>query len=361
MPKNAFSLLFFGSGEGYDKHILTIPVIRDTPSFFVARISFLFDLLTFSTYSATAVCFAIFAFIGSWLFFKAFYEEYPESHQAIAIAAFFIPSVFFWGSGILKDTVTLASVGIATYYTRKIFIAKHFTISGLVILMISLYVIFSVKKYILFCFIPAALLWVFSSRLARVQSVIAKLMLVPFVVVISLFSGYYSVIKVGEGDEKYAVDKLAKTAKITAYDIRYQTGREAGSGYELGELDGTIGSLIRLLPQAINASLFRPYLWEVKNPLMLLSALESLTLLVLTIYIGVRVRRNLFNIVLRPDILFCLTFSISFAFAVGVSTFNFGTLTRYKIPMLPFYLLALLLILENEKSERKLAEFETTE
>ena len=29
------------------------------------------------------------------------------------------------------------------------------------------------------------------------------------------------------------------------------------------------------------------------------------------------------------------------AFAVGVSTFNFGTLSRYKIPMEPFYLLGI--------------------
>ena len=78
------------------------------------------------------------------------------------------------------------------------------------------------------------------------------------------------------------------TAKITAYDIGYYTGRDAGSGYSLGELDGTFGSMIRLSPQAINVSLFRPYLWEVKNPLMLLSALESFLLLSLCLYIIVK-------------------------------------------------------------------------
>ena len=62
-----------------------------------------------------------------------------------------------------------------------------------------------------------------------------------------------------------------------------------------------------------------------------------------------------------PDVLFALIFSISFAFAVGVSTFNFGTLVRYKIPLLPFFAVALILILNHAKSERKLAELDSTE
>lgn len=360
-PSDGLGLLFFGADGAADKYFFSVPIINDAPSFFVARIAFLFDIFTFSTYSATAVLFAVFSFIGAWFFFNAFYYESPKLHRSIALAAFFIPSVFFWGSGILKDTVTLAGIGIATFYTRKIFIKKSFSVTGLIMLAVSLYIVFSVKKYILFCFVPSALLWVFSGGLARLQSVVLKIMLVPFVLAISILSGYYAIIKIGEGDTKYSVDKLAETAKITAYDIRYQTGREAGSGYELGELDGTISGSLRLLPQAINVSLFRPYLWEVRNPLMLLSALESLILLLLTIYVIYRKWKIISKAVMEPDILFCLVFSISFAFAVGVSTYNFGTLTRYKIPLLPFYLLALLRIMDYEKRDKKLEEFERAE
>ena len=38
-----------------------------------------------------------------------------------------------------------------------------------------------------------------------------------------------------------------------------------------------------------------------------------------------------------PNLVFCLVFSIIFAFAVGISSYNFGALSRYKIPCLPFY------------------------
>jgi hypothetical protein len=50
-----------------------------------------------------------------------------------------------------------------------------------------------------------------------------------------------------------------------------------------------------------------------------------------------------------------------FAFAVGVSTFNFGTLTRYKIPLMPFYALALVYAYQLSKSEQKPEVLEMTE
>jgi hypothetical protein len=54
----------------------------------------------------------------------------------------------------------------------------------------------------------------------------------------------------------------------------------------------------------------------------------------------------------NPTVAFCLGFSLIFAFAVGVSTYNFGTLVRYKIPMLPFFIIALILVDDLAKHER---------
>ena len=119
--------------------------------------------------------------------------------------------------------------------------------------------------------------------------------------------------------------------------------------------------MLELAPQAIITALFRPYLWEVINPLMLLSSIESLALLLLTIYVMWKARWKLFSYVDHPDVLFCLVFALVFAFAVGVSTFNFGTLSRYKIPMMPFYLLSLGIIYAYSKRDRKLAALDSTE
>jgi len=206
-------------------------------------------------------------------------------------------------------------------------------------------------------------MWFFGGYFLNIRSIVLKWMLAPLLIGVVGLTSYWAVLKIGEDDPQYALNNLAKTAKITAYDIGFYTGREAGSGYTLGELDGTFLGMLRLFPQAVNVSLFRPYLWEVRNPLMLLSALESLILLITTLYILMKIRFNIFLYLNNPIVLFSLIFSITFSFAVGVSTYNFGTLARYKIPLLPFYALALLLIHYHyqENKERKFLELEETE
>ncbi|HMJ48531.1 MAG TPA: hypothetical protein VK498_14455, partial [Ferruginibacter sp.] len=53
-------------------------------------------------------------------------------------------------------------------------------------------------------------------------------------------------------------------------------------------------------------------------------------------------------------ILYCFFFSVIFALFVGATTLNFGTLVRYKIPGIPFYVISLFLILYfNNKLKNK--------
>ncbi len=295
------------------------------------------------------------------MLFLTFYKIKPHLNKVIAIATLFIPSVIFWGSGLLKDTLTISCLGIATYFIFKMVIDRKFSFLTLVLLVMSLYGLYGIKIYILLIFLPAIILWVFVFNFERIQSKVIRILIAPFVFTLALGSGYYATMNAVEDNSKYAFDTLAKTAQVTAYDIRFWTGRDAGSGYTLGELDGTLTSMIRLSPQAINVSLFRPYLWEVKNPLMLLAALESLFLFVFTVYVVIRSSGNLLQAFKNPTIIFCLVFSLVFAFAVGVSTFNFGTLMRYKIPLMPFYLLALLFLIDYSNSDRKLAALDATE
>lgn len=362
-PIDGLKLLFADTrnpGDVY-QYASQIYLFRDANSYAVIRLAAIFDLLTFSTYSSTAALFAVLSFIGSWQFYLTFYKQFPHLHGRLAVAAFFIPSVFFWGSGVLKDSVTLACLGIATYQIYLIFLERKVRVFNVLLLLLSLYLIFSIRKFVLQAYLPSVLLWLGSSQVYRIHSVILRAMVVPFVVVVLVGSGYFTVTKIGEDDERYALGKLAKTSRVTAYDIRYWSGRFAGSGYSLGELDGSFESMLRLAPQAINVSLFRPYLWEVKNPLMLFSAVESFLILMVVLYVIVQQRSLLFSSLAKPNVLFALSFTIVFAFAIGVSTYNFGTLVRYKIPLMPFLVTALVLLLDYRKSETKLDRLDSTE
>lgn len=338
------------------KYSSKIWMYRDQTSYFIVRIAAIFGVLTYNTYSSVALFFAFFSFWGLWLMYQSFYKIYPELKTGFAIAIFFVPTVFFWGSGILKDTVTLGATGFLIYAFIQLFFERRNIVWNILLLGVSVYVIISVKLYIFLSLMPALILWFFLYKIGRIQSAAARAVIAPILLVVGSFLAYYVALKAGEDNKRYALDQIAETAQVTAYDIRYWTGKDAGSGYSLGELDGTFASMVKLAPQAVNVALFRPYIWEVNNPLMLLSALEALFLLGLTIRIFYR--NKLIHIgqsIRSPIILFCLGFAIIFAFGVGISTYNFGTLSRYRIVMVPFFLMALFLLdfhAQSKKAEK---------
>ena len=320
---------------------------HSSTEYFVIRVIAVLGLLTFHTYSAIAVLFAVLSFSGVWALFRTFYKLFPLLHRRLAIAILFLPSVVFWGSGILKDSITLGALGWATWAIVRIFFERKGVPVATAILLLALYTIYAVKIYIVLCFLPAALLWLFLANADRVRSVVVRALITPIILAIVVTLSYFAVIEIGKDNVRYSVDKLSETAEITARYLTYVGESQGGSVYTLGDdYDFSLPGMIRKFPLAVNVTLFRPYLWEAYNPVMLLSALESFFTLMLTIYILFQVGiRRLFRLLAsRPVIVFCFLFAIAFSFSVGISTYNFGSLVRYKIPMFPFYLSGLFIL-----------------
>ncbi len=349
--------LLFANGE-YQPSTLNYAVniyfYKDLSSYFVVRIAAFFDLFTFHTYSATACWFAFLSFTGMWALFKTFYRIYPGLHKELAIAILFIPSVFFWGSGILKDTLTIGALGWMTYGVFNVFIARRKWLINIIIILITGYIIYSIKIYILLCFLPGVIIWVFFTYFSKIESIVAKIGLAPVVLTAIAVMSYFAVIKVGEDNDRYSLDRISNTAEITARWLTYVSHREGGSFYTLGDFDYSPSGMVKKFIPGIWVTLFRPYLWEVKNPVMMLSSLESLAMFLFTFYIFLinpGIRKSISIIFKNPFVLFCLVFSIAFAFAVGFSTYNFGSLVRYKIPLIPYFITALFVIRYEAQSK----------
>lgn len=343
-PSLAVSLLTTSGGAHMPEtfeYSARIWYFKDPNSYAIVRIVAFFDVFTFHTYSSTALFFAAFSFSGAWAFFMAVCKKYPQSRRWMAVAVLFVPSTVFWGSGILKDTVTLGALGWLTFGFIHLIDFRNRGPAIWVVVVVAAYTIFSIKSYILICYIPTVFIWLYWKSVLRIKSYVFKVLVAPVFLLIFFVAGYASLLQISAYSHKYSLDSIAEQAAVTSYDIRYGWGARTGGdgGYDLGELDGTWQSMVRLMPEAINVSLFRPYLWEVKNPLMLISALESVIVLLLTL--SLLFRWGFGRIFQDPFLVFCLVFALLFAFAVGVSTYNFGTLMRYKIPMMPFYFIVM--------------------
>ncbi|MFA5782904.1 MAG: hypothetical protein WC868_11620, partial [Bacteroidales bacterium] len=152
-------------------------------------------------------------------------------------------------------------------------------------------------------------------------------------------------------------ETMLKHAQLVQQDLI--RGEQYGANYyDIGKFDASITGILSKAPKAIIAGLFRPFIWETRNIVMLFSGLENFILLIFTLYIIFRIGiKSVYKVIINePLIIFSLTFSIIFAFFVGLATANFGALVRYKILAIPFFLVALIntyyLIRKNKKEEQ---------
>lgn len=317
--------------------------------FFVVKVAAVCALLGFGTYSIIALLFAVISFSGMWAMYITFLRIFPLAYKKLAIAVFFLPSVFFWGSGLMKDSLCIGALGWTFYGFYHVFIVKKNISTAIVLGLLGIYILMSVKVYILLSFLPPALFWIFNENNQRIKSATTRMLLKPFFILLGIAAGYLGATNLTEGDERYDVDKIGERTRINSEYLTSQVAN--GSAYNIGTFDGSFGAMVTVAPQAIIVSLFRPFLFEARNPVMLLSALEATLFLYLTVILFFRtgITKSFKLIASEPIISFCFIFSLIFAVAVGTNSGNFGTLVRYKIPLMPFFLAALYIMQHKAK------------
>ena len=329
-----------------------------SPEYVTVRIAAFFGLLCFDNYTVIALFFAAVSFSGLWAMYITFAKIRPHVYKQLAWVIFYVPSMFFWGSGLMKDSLSVGALGWVFYALYKGAIQKRSLVKSAVIGLLAGYALLSIKSYILLCFLPGALLWVFNENNELIKNQTVRILAKPVFFVVGGAIAFFAAVNLTKGDEKYDLDKIGERSKITA-DYLYETSvKQNGSAYNLGKQDGTIGGMVKLAPQAIATALFRPLIWEARNPIMLLSALEAGFFLLFTLRIFWRtgVVATIKFIAATPVLVLCFVFSLIFAASVAINSANFGTLVRYKIPMIPFYLGGLYILqsmLDAQKVKRR--------
>ena len=314
---------------------------------FVEKVALVLSYVSLSRFLVTTLFFAAIAYSGMFKMLQTFNDIMPGWHKRLALIVLFFPSLSVFGSGVLKDTLCMASLGWLIYCSHQLFIKKRVRLRYVLILLLAATIISVVKVYILAAFIVPYVMYLLILLVKKIRSRFIRRIVMPFLLVI--VSAIY-IINAGAIDEKlgyYAVDKLFKN--IQEQSTSYLTSEEAETGavFDLGVLEPTISGFIKKMPAGIAATIFRPFIWEAKKFIIIFSALESLFLLLLTIFIFYKtgIRHFFGNILNNPFTFLCITYALLFAALIGLSTYNFGTLARYRIPLIPFYAAGLLNIL----------------
>lgn len=334
------------------------PVYRKTDhhSFFVVRLLIPIVSLGFYSYFAGAVLTALVTYGGLWKLYQTFLQEFPQLKRELAIACLFLPSCVFWGSGLMKDSFTLSAVGWFTYSFYHLFIKKERNLKFVLFLSISSFIILAIKPYIFFAILPGSLLWLSNNFIKKIDNRILRSLAAPVLLGGAGIIGFIALDQMGDSLGAYKVDKVLDRAVVVQQDMK--ADYYGGKSFDIGDFDGSTSGVVNKAPVAIFAGLFRPGLWDVRNAVMLVSSLENTYLLLMTFFLLFKLKFfGFFKYINKnPLLLFSILFSLFFAFSVGLTVANFGSLVRLRIPELPFFVASIFIIKHyyEEQSGKKL-------
>ena len=331
-------------------------LFRDSSSGLVMQLGGLFSPLVLGSYLGVSFIFTIFAFLGSWLMYRVFVDMYPRLHKSLAFAILFVPSIWFWGVGLMKDSLTMGGLGFLFWGCYTLFIKRASPIKAISAIFIGAYMVAFVKVYVILALAPALIVWIFLMYKNQIPIPWLRTIATPLFLGVAALGGVIMLQKIGQYFSHYALENILNQAAKTQWWIALNTEKDGGTGYTLGELDPSIGGMIKMFPKAVNVTLFRPYIWESRKIIVIPSILESGITLFLTLRViwTLGFFKTIKSIFADPVVLFCLIFALIFAFAVGFSTMNFGALARYKIPCLPFYFAALIILYHKKPKPNSL-------
>lgn len=313
----------------------------------IIRFNALVRLFSFGYYNVHTVVICFLSLIGLTAIYKTFMNHLQDKKRELVFAVFLLPSVLFWGSGVLKEGLIFFALGLLIYYSGKLFSKKAI----LICIATALLLAFS-KFYVWLAIFPSIALLVWSNKSSTPPAFIKLVIILTVIGVVGLNIDSFTSIQnplVTLSQKQYEFNLLA-TGQLT--DSNHNPIPTANSIIEINRLDPTFSSFLKNSPQALVNTFLRPFVWELKSPLMLLSGLE--TIFILFIFVISLLFIKPIKEIYWQFVLFCTSFVFIQFLIIGETTPILGAIARYKTIALPFFIIAVLFILDKKKLMQKL-------
>jgi hypothetical protein len=295
---------------------------------------------------ASAMIFAFGSWVGTvciYLVFRAHFE--PEVRRRLLVASTLLPSVVYWTSGIQKEAVALAGMG-------PVLLGMHHwsegrRIQGVALAAPGAFLVSLTKPYVLFALAIAAAVWLYWRAAVRATGGRA-VRIRPLYLATASLAAAAAIALLGKIFPRFSIDVLGE--EISRLQ---QVGQqvEGGSNYSLGigEQRNFFGQIV-FAPLALATSLFRPLPFEVRNAQMAANALETTVLVVLLLRaIAARSWARVWaEFRASPSLVFAAVFTAVFGIVIGLASTNLGSLSRYRVPLMPFFG-ALVLVVQTRR------------
>jgi len=302
----------------------------------VIRINTLLQFISFRFYSIHILFMCFLSFVGSVLLFKTFPKQGKKQIYAATVACFLVPSLLFWSVGVLKEPLLVLGLGGFLFYFRKIM--EKFSLSSLILLILSSLLLLCVKVYVFAIVLPMILVFFWCQK-KRHHIMLKYLASIVFLSAFCLLSHLY-----------FSGGKADLIQSISVQNQRFYNMSAANNLPIISHaphLDGSMESLVKNIPLAAYNCITKPFYYPINNFAKCCTNIETILILLLLIICLIfgnyrRFSKNNFAI-------FCMIVCIYGFILIGLTTHDMVTMMRYKSIFLPFYVFGLIHLLDTDK------------
>lgn len=286
----------------------------DSSAYMMVRINALINIFSFGKgVYVNAVFFSFLSFMACLLLAKVFEQNLKAKSAIVYYTIFLAPSVFFWTSGMHKETLSVLLIALILYSFFKFFVSHK--IKNLVVFVLSFALLYQTRFFIASMLLPpilAFLIWNFM-KLGRP--------LLVFTIFFSLLLATTYILPAIFGIPNLVDEVLEKKALYEALD-------NGNTAIDLGVYEASYFGILKKVPQALFNSIVRPHFMDVKSWFLAMASLESF--LISCSFLGSLFYFKHFRQRERAIIYVFFSFALSYLILTGLIVPNIGAILRYR-------------------------------
>ena len=300
---------FFGSKDSY---------WNDLKGNVFTKIVSIFDIFSFGQYYVNVIFYAFISLFGPMAFYRVMADVFPRQKSIVLLTTFFIPSFYYWSSGIHKEGLIFTGIALIVFHIYFGYKEKKIGLKRWLGILLGFLILLLLRNFVLVLILPAIIGWVLANRWPKYG--LACFSAVYLFCVIAFFSLRH-------------IDPTLDLPQAVISKQQAFVNNVGKSSVPIRQLKPTVISFILNTPQAVTLSAVRPYPSDVHHLLALAAAIETdLLLLLFLLFIFFRKK----DLVISKNLLyFCTFFSVFLLLAIGFSVNNLGAIVRYRSIIIP--------------------------
>ncbi len=296
----------------------------------ISKLLSIFNLFSGSNYYINIIFYNFLILFGCFSIYRVFQKIFPQQKLLLIFPVFLLPSFLYYTSGIHRDGLILLGIGLCIYNLFYAIRVDHFSLKRIMGIILGLGIIFLFRNFVFIPFLPAIAAWLIVEKFKRYA---LQTFTIIYLVFILLF------FNIGRLHPRLDLPKY-----VSDRQLQFVVLSDGTSAVPVNPLFPNFRSFMNNAPQAINHSLFRPYVTETPDLIQLPASGEILFYeLIFLVFVFFRNKETL-----DPFVYFGIFFAFSMLLIIGYTVPIFGAISRYRSLYFPFLIIPMLSLINWE-------------